>query len=58
MSTSLKETFLAYAKHSGIWLGLVVNPYHWQFRIVSSNEDNAIYFGPFWVRVIIDNGRW
>lgn len=45
-----------YLKYSGIWLGVVVNPYHWRFGI-RDYDPGAIFFGPFWIRVVIDNGK-
>ena len=51
-------------KHSGIWTGFVVNPYHWQFVIqnVGTGElapkvfGKFVSFGPLWIRVIVDDG--
>jgi len=54
--------FLRYLKYSGIWLGLAINPYHWRvsWRCTAGGgpEENIINFGPFWIRVIIDDGEW
>ena len=54
--------FLRYLKYSGIWFGVAVNPYHWKisWRATAgpAPEENVIQFGPFWIRVIIDDGRW
>ena len=52
-----------YLKHSGLWAGLILNPYHWQFKWDQSYNDdpifeNAVYFGPFWIRLIVDKGDW
>jgi hypothetical protein len=55
-----------YLKYSGIWLGLVINPYHWEFRIEKFHPDELnpnlfgffITIGPFWIRFIIDDGSW
>lgn len=44
-----------YLKYSGIWIGLVVNPYHWQFGTKKFDE-GCVHFGPIWVRVLIDDG--
>jgi hypothetical protein len=50
-----------------LWAGLVVNPYHWQFKIKTGSESIldddvifglSIYFGPVWIRVIVDDGSW
>jgi len=48
-----------YLKYSGIWAGFVLNPYHWEFKIKAENDvifSLAIYFGPVWIRVVIDGG--
>lgn len=54
-------------KYSGIWAGFVLNPYHWQFKIKTGSdgilEDDVIfglsvYFGPVWIRVVLDDGSW
>lgn len=48
-------------KHSGLWVGFVLNPYHWQFKWVRNDStvyENAVYCGPFWIRLIFDNGKW
>jgi hypothetical protein len=54
-------------KYSGLWAGIVFNPYHWQFKINNGNEGLledepacgfAIYLGPVWIRGVIDNGSW
>ena len=56
-----------FLKYSGIWAGVVINPYHWQFKIKTKPdgilEDDvisffAIYLGPFWIRMILDDGGW
>lgn len=58
------KRFLAWFKYSGVWAGLTVNPYHWTFRWVQNTDhndmvfENAVYFGPVWIRVVIDDGRW
>lgn len=47
-------------KYSGVWCGLVLNPYHWRFKWAHDNEavfENCLYVGPFWIRVIIDNAE-
>ena len=52
---------MSWLKYSGIWAGLVVNPYHWRLKWESSDArvfENCIYVGPVWIRVIIDNGKW
>ena len=52
-------------KYSGIWVGFVLNPFHWRFGFVSDSDawndyvfENCLHFGPVWIRVIIDDGRW
>lgn len=48
-------------KYSGVWFGIVVNPFHWQFGWKRSNDavfENAIHVGPVWIRVVLDNGQW
>lgn len=56
-----------YLKYSGIWMGVVFNPYHWQFKIKTGSdgilEDDVIfgisvYVGPLWFRLVIDDGNW
>lgn len=48
-------------------MGFVLNPYHWRFRFRTGPEglleddvlfEVALYFGPIWLRLIIDDGRW
>ena len=58
------KNFRKYAIHSGIWMGFVVNPYHWQFvckqeaigELEPSVFGKFISVGPFWIRLIIDDG--
>jgi hypothetical protein len=59
------KSLLDYLKYSGIWIGLVINPYHWRFGFVQSDTvwddhvfENCLHVGPIWIRVIIDDGRW
>jgi hypothetical protein len=56
-----------YIKYSGVWIGIVVNPFHWQFgwkknyglfEINDNLFDNSLHFGFIWIRIIIDDGRW
>lgn len=56
-----------YLKYSGLWTGLVLNPYHWQLKIKTGSESIldddvifglSIYFGPVWIRMVIDDGSW
>ena len=54
-------------KYSGVWFGFILNPFHWRIRWerggllewpVDHVFENCIYFGPVYIRVIIDDGRW
>jgi hypothetical protein len=45
-----------YLKHSGIWIGLVINPYHWSFG-VKKYDPGCIHFGPLWIRVYVGNSE-
>lgn len=54
-------------KYSGIWIGIVLNPFHWRLKWERTRDgdsclthvfENCLYIGPFWLRVIIDDGRW
>ena len=61
----MSEKILDYLKYSGIWVGIVFNPYHWQFGWKRNEDvydshlfDNSIHLGPIWIRVIIDDGHW
>ncbi len=58
---------MRYLKYSGIWVTLVLNPFHWQFACYQ-NKDNE-FPGPnrfsgtlqvafLTVRLVIDNGDW
>lgn len=47
-------------KYSGIWIGIVLNPYHWRLKWEHDSEqvfENCLYVGPVWIRVIFDNGE-
>jgi hypothetical protein len=55
----------SYIRYSGIWIGIVFNPFHWQFGLKSNYDvlnnnifDNSLHLGPVWIRVIIDDGKW
>jgi hypothetical protein len=61
------KTITKYLKYSGIWVGFVFNPYHWEFKYITKVKewpesdnwfDNKLSLGPVWIRVIIDDGRW
>jgi hypothetical protein len=55
-----------YLKYSGMWMGFVLNPYHWEFKIQRIKPDDMnpknhgfmIACGPVWVRGVIDDGTW
>lgn len=55
-----------YLKYSGMWVGLVFNPYHWEFRLENTKPDELnpnnygfmISLGPIWIRVCIDDGSY
>ena len=62
----ISRNLVNFLKYSGVWVGFVLNPYQWRFSITNGNEsvlddslfELAIYAGPVWVRVVIDDGRW
>jgi len=61
----MMNKLISYLRCSGIWVGLVINPYHWQFgwkrsvdELNSNLFENAVHFGPLWIRVVVDDGRW
>lgn len=58
-----------YLRYSGLWFGVVVNPFHWQpdVQYVINDALNEIDYydfylyvsiGPIWVRITIDDGSW
>lgn len=56
-----------WVKYSGVWIGFVLNPYHWEpdvkFYTKTDNEMYGLCFleinlGLIWIRIIIDDGRW
>lgn len=55
-----------YLKYSGIWMGIVFNPFHWEFKFTiikpSDLDPNArgmfLSFAPVWIRVVIDDGSY
>ena len=55
-----------YLQYSGLWFGLGINPYHWDFRFDFLHPDELnpnmrgifVSLGPIWVRGIIDDGSW
>jgi hypothetical protein len=60
------KTLSNYIRYSGIWFGLAVNPFHWDFRFRFLHPDDLnpnmrgvyISVGPIWTRLIIDDGTW
>ena len=58
---------LNWVKYSGVWAGIVVNPYHWEpdikFHTETENEVWGLFYlevnlGIVWIRIVIDDGRW
>ena len=57
---------LKWLKYSGIWIGLVINPFHWRIGLFQGSKEwpderlfeNSLHLGPIWIRIIIDDGRW
>jgi hypothetical protein len=55
-----------YLKYSGLWVGFVLNPYHWNFKwelnplhdIETYIFHFELYLGLVWLRVVIDDGSW
>jgi hypothetical protein len=55
-----------YLKYSGLWAGLVLNPYHWNFKLEVNPQHGIdtyifhfeLYLGLVWLRVVIDDGSW
>lgn len=53
-------------RYSGIWVTLVLNPFHWQLRAETFNKDElnpkmlglVINTGPVVARIIIDDGSY
>ena len=53
-----------YLKHSGIWMGVVLNPYHWELanrtdgigELAAKVCSRFVSIGPLWIRVVIDDG--
>jgi hypothetical protein len=60
--------FIEYLKYSGVWIGLVLNPYHWQVTVKFGdsmfNDMNPngrllyISLGPLWIRIVIDDATY
>lgn len=55
-----------YFRYSGIWVGVAINPCHWNFVFEFLHPDElnpkmmGVYasVGPVWVRLVIDDGSW
>jgi len=55
-----------YLKYSGLWAGLVLNPYHWNFKFEFNPPHEIdtyifhfeLYLGLVWLRMVIDDGSW
>ena len=60
------KTLSNYVKYSGIWIGLIVNPFHWEWRTDQLHPDDLnpnmrgfyVSIGPVWIRSILDDGTW
>jgi len=61
------KKFYNFLRYSGIWIGLIVNPFHWRFAWDKGLKEwpndtllfeNCVYVGPIYIRVIIDDGSW
>jgi hypothetical protein len=56
----------SYLKHSGMWAGFVLNPYHWNFKLEVNPQHDIdtyifhfeLYLGLVWLRVVVDDGSW
>jgi hypothetical protein len=56
---------MKWLRYSGVWITLIVNPFHWDFRgeIIKDEELSRIdtlelQFLCINIRVIIDDGKW
>jgi len=60
------KNLIKYLRYSGVWIGFVLNPFHWnfQFQLLKPTEMDPhqrglyINFGPFWLRMVIDDGTY
>ena len=59
------KNFLKWFEYSGVWVGFVLNPFHWEpdIKVITDKaEFGLVYFelnlGLVWLRVVIDDGRW
>lgn len=60
----MKKAF-NYLRYSGVWIGFILNPFHWRIAWAKGNGEwpeylfeNCLYIGPVYIRVIIDDGSW
>jgi len=61
----MKKLF-SFIRYSGIWVGLILNPFHWRLGLVRGSKEwpenylfeICFYLGPVYIRVIIDDGSW
>lgn len=55
-----------YIRYSGVWVGAVINPFHWEFKFEFMHPDELnpamrgifVSLGPVWLRGVLDNGSW
>jgi hypothetical protein len=59
------KNFLKWFEYSGVWVGFVLNPFHWEpdIKVITDKtEFGLVYFelnlGLVWMRLVIDDGRW
>jgi hypothetical protein len=62
------KKFIEYLRYSGVWIGIVLNPFHWQPKIETKdplfNDMNPngkllyISLGPLWIRIVIDDATY
>lgn len=60
------KNLINYLKYSGVWMGIILNPFHWSFQLQllkptdMDPQQHGLYanFGPFWIRMVIDNGTY
>jgi hypothetical protein len=62
------KKFIEYLRYSGVWIGIVLNPFQWQPKIETKdslfNDMNPngkllyISLGPLWIRIVIDDATY
>jgi len=62
------KKFIEYLRYSGVWIGIVLNPFHWQPKIetrdplFSDMNPNGkllyISLGPLWIRIVINDATY